>query len=80
MRASNSLSEIFMKYETGSRESVIAELVRCAIQDRDALICAHKTQDPMTGEFVLMDEDDRETVEQCEAAIRDFQRIGDVLK
>ncbi len=69
-----------MGYETGSRADVIAELVRCAIQDRDALISAHTEVDARSGELVLIDEADRETVESCEAAIRDFQRISEALR
>lgn len=32
-----------MAYETGKREEVVAELIRCAIQDRVALIDAHQS-------------------------------------
>ena len=69
-----------MGYETGFKADVISELIRCAIQDRSALIDAHTTWNPITGEREFVASDSEETVNECEAAIRDFERLEGVLK
>jgi metal-responsive CopG/Arc/MetJ family transcriptional regulator len=68
------------RYETGTRAEVIADLIRCAIQDREALICAHTKYNAMTGKTELVATDSEETVAECEAAIRDFMKISKVLR
>ena len=61
------------QYETGTRVQVIEELLRCAIQDRDALI---DSVSPLS-------ENDSERIEvtaQCEATIREFKKLKKEIK
>lgn len=56
------------RYETGTRDHVIHEAIRCAIQDRIALFDVHNLPNAS--------EEDIATKEECMASVRDFVKLG----
>lgn len=63
-----------MKYELGSKQIAITELIRCAIQDRKAFADCHKDQFGMP-----ISADDKKTIKRCELTIRDFKKLGKTM-
>lgn len=53
-----------MKFETGSKESVIRDMARYAIQDRESLIESLSS---------VKDCDYEKTIEYCKKCIRDYE-------
>lgn len=62
------------KYETGTKEEVLREMLRCAIQDRESLAELHTMP-----KWASADPGDHEVIAECDAAIRDFKRLAKAL-
>lgn len=66
-----------MKYESGSKKQVMRSLINYAIRDQEALIDAHLNWE---GEPISKDGDTMKVITDCQALIRDFNKLRKTLR